>query len=150
MSAHDKGTVAVPPAPVPLRLSDGADPIDWLAEELGSLATACEATTAAVERHDLTALVGANELAETLTERIRDRAAALTDAERARVGSDRIRTLHERISRAVQRNAFVIERAWALDAATMRLLASLGRPDPDQPLHSYAPPGGPGYLDRQA
>src|SRR5512140_3952256 len=95
----------------------GADPVDWLAEELGSLAAACDATTAAVEQHDLVALMAANELAETLTERIRDRAAALTDAERTRVGSTRIRTLHERISRAVQRNAFLIEHAWALGAA---------------------------------
>ena len=135
---------------VMLRAPRGPDPVDWLAEELGSLAAACDATTTAVERHDLVALMAANELAVTLTERIRERAAALTDAERARVGSDRILTLHERISRAVQRNAFLIEHAWALDAATMRLLASLGRPDPELPLHSYAPPGGPGYIDRQA
>jgi hypothetical protein len=133
-----------------LRRPDGVDPVDWLAEDLGGLAAACDATTTAVENHDLAGLVAANELAETLTERIRDRAAGLTEAERARVGTDRIRTLHERISRAVQRNAYLIERAWALDAATMRLLASLGRPHPDLPLHSYGPPDGPGYLDRQA
>ena len=133
-----------------LRPPDGVDPVDWLAEELGSLAAACDATTLAVERHDITGLVTANALAEAITDRIRDRAAALTEAELARVGSERIRTLYERISRAVQRNAYLIERAWALDAATMRLLASLGRPDPDLPLGSYAPPGGPGYLDRQA
>jgi hypothetical protein len=133
-----------------VRPPDGVDPVDWLAEDLGELAAACDATTAAVEDHDLAGLLAANELAEALTERIRARAAGLTEAERARVGTDRIRTLHERIGRAAQRNAYLIERAWALDAATMRLLASLGRPDPSQPLHSYAPPGGPGYLDRQA
>lgn len=133
-----------------LRPPTGVDPVDWLAEELGSLAAACDATTAAVEQHDLVGLVAANEQAERLTERIRERASALTDAERARVGTERVRTLHERIGRAVQRNAYLIERAWALDAATLRLLASLGRPDTELGLGSYAPPVGPGYIDRQA
>jgi hypothetical protein len=121
-----------------------------LVAALGELADATDSLTTAVERHDLAGLVAANEHAEALTERIRDLSVGLTDSDRARIDHERIRALRERIDLAARRNAYLIERAWAIDAATMRLLASLGRPAPDMPLHSYAPPSAPAYLDRQA
>ena len=121
-----------------------------LVTALGELADATDSLTVAVEHHDLAALVIANECAEALAEWIKDLSVALTDADRVRIDHVRIRALRERIERGARRNAYLIERAWAVDAATMRLLASLGRPDPDVPLHSYAPPSAPGYLDRQA
>lgn len=126
------------------------DPVAGLAGDLADLAATCDATTDALEHRDLPALVAANEQAERLTARIREHAAGLTDADRMSVDTDPARALRERINRAAQRNAYLIERAWALDAATMRLLASLGRPPLDLAVRPYSPPDGPGYLDRQA
>jgi hypothetical protein len=123
---------------------------DWLADELADLVVACDATTTALERRDLPGLIAANERAEALMDRIRERATDLNDSDLSHADTDPARVLRERIDRATRRNAYLIERAWALDAATMRLLASLGRPAPDQATHPYAPPNGPGYLDRQA
>lgn len=127
-----------------------ADPGDWLADELADLVEACDATTTALELRDLPGLLAANERAEALMDRIRERAADLNDVDRSNADTDPARILRERISRATRRNAYLIERAWALDAAIMRLLAGLGRPAPDQAIHPYAPPNGPGYFDRQA
>jgi len=131
------------PAPAPDRPTA-------LVAALGELADATDSLTIAVERHDLARLVAASERAATLTAQIGDLSAGLTDADRARLDRERMRALRGRIDLAARRNAWLIERAWALDAATMRLLASLGRPTGDLPLQSYAPPPGPGYLDRQA
>ena len=58
--------------------------------------------------------------------------------DRERLDRRRIRALCERIDVAVRRNAYLIERAWALDAATMRLLAGLGAPDGDATSHLRA------------
>jgi hypothetical protein len=127
-----------------------ADRPTALVAALGELADATDSLTSAVERHDHASLVAANERAAALAARIGDLSAGLTDADRVRIDHARIGALRERIERAARRNAYLIERAWALDAATMRLLASLGRPAGDLPIHSYSPPPGPGYLDRQA
>jgi len=144
---------AFPGAPTPPdgpRPPDGRDRATALAEDLADLAAATDELTDAVERHDLVALLAANHRAEVLTAQIRDLSADLTDADRARVDTERVLRLRGRIDLAARRNAYLIERAWAVDASTMRLLATLGRPAGGLPVHSYAPPPGPGYLDRQA
>jgi hypothetical protein len=132
------------------RSPDGRDPPSALVEDLAELATSTDDLTAAVNRHDLAALLAANGRAEELVARLRARSGDLTDVERGRLDMVRVRVLQDRIDVAARRNAYLIERAWAVDAATMRLLASLGRPAGDGPGGPYAPPPGPGYLDRQA
>jgi hypothetical protein len=132
------------------RVPTGRDPAILLGEDLADLADATDSMTSAVERHDLARLVATNERAEALAARIGELSGSLTDADRTRLDHGRMRALCERIDTAVRRNACLIERAWALDAATMRLLAGLGRVATDTPLHPYAQPSTPGYLDRQA
>ena len=144
---------ASPRAPQPLGGPwplDPRDPVFALAEHLGELADASDSLTTAVEHHDLAGLEAANERAEALTVRIGDLAAGMTTADRVRVDNRRVRALRERIDVAARRNAYLIERAWAVDAATMRLLASLGRPAPDVALQPYAQPSAPAYFDRKA
>jgi hypothetical protein len=128
----------------------GRDPVIVLGEDLEDLADLTDALTSAVECHDLAGLVASNERAEGLASRIGEVSAGLTEADRERLDRLRIRGLCERIDVGVRRNAYLIERAWALDAATMRLLAGLGRTGADATLHSYAQPSAPGYVDRQA
>ncbi len=124
---------------------------------LGELAGAAASLTAAVERHDLAALVAANERAEILSARVGDLANALTDADRARLDLARMAALRDRLDLAARRNAYLIERAWAVDAATMRLLVGLGRSGsatdlgaPDHPARTYVTHEPPGDIDRQA
>ena len=121
-----------------------------LVASLTELADATDELTIAVERHDLAALLAANERAEMLTARADALANALDDADRAVLDPVRILALRERLDTAARRNAYLIERAWALDAATMRLLISLGRPSADSPMSTYAAPTSATYLDRQA
>lgn len=136
--------------------TEGFRPTGWsdvsaaLVDALSKLAASTDALTIAVERHDLAGLLAATDRAEVLTGKITEISAGLTDADRPGLDAERILALRDRLDVAARRNAYLIERAWALDAATMRLLASLGRPAPDVPLQSYAPPSVPGYLDRQA
>jgi hypothetical protein len=129
---------------------DRRDPVIVLGADLEDLADVTDSLTTAVEGHDLAGLVASNERAEALAARIGEASARLTDADRERLDRRRIRALCERIDVGVRRNAYLIERAWALDAATMRLLAGLGRAGTDGTLHSYAQPAAPGYVDRQA
>ena len=133
-----------------LRPTDRRDPVIALAEHLGELADAADSLTSAVEGHDLAGLEAANERAEALALRIGDLSAGLSEIDRVRVDNRRVRALRERIDTATRRNAYLIERAWAVDAATMRLLASLGRPSPDVALDTYVQPSAPAYFDRQA
>jgi hypothetical protein len=128
----------------------GRDPVIRLGEDLQDLADVTDALTRAVECHDLAGLVASNDRAEALAARIGETSAGLTDADRERLDRQRVRGLCERIDLAVRRNAYLIERAWALDAVTMRLLAGLGRTGADASPHSYAQPSAPGYVDRQA
>lgn len=134
----------------------GFRPTDWsdvstaLVDALSGLAASTDAMTIAVERHDLDGLLVATDRAEVLIRKVNEISAGLTEADRPWLDASGILALRDRLDVAGRRNAHLIERAWALDAATMRLLASLGRPAPDVPLHSYAPPSAPAYLDWQA
>lgn len=96
---------------------------------LRELLNAADAIATAVETHDRGALEVANALADrlaneigSLTSRLNpDEAASLSDPD------SRFRQIVERLRAAGRRNGLLIERAWALDAATTRLLAGLAR-----------------------
>ena len=114
-----------------------------LTAALDELVDATDALTIAVERHDLVALVAASDRAEVLTTRVDSIAAELGPVDRIELDAPRIAQLSEKLAVGARRNAYLIERAWALDAATMRLLAGLGQDRSD------ATPGdrlGSGYL----
>jgi hypothetical protein len=126
-----------------------------LAAALEDLADASDTLTIAVERHDLPGLIAASDRAERLTERVGGLAATLDPADRTQLDGPRIAGLRERLGISARRNAYLIERAWALDAATMRLLAGLGHggadASPDRPMAAYHPaPGAVLHLDREA
>jgi hypothetical protein len=126
-----------------------------LAAALEDLADASDTLTIAVERHDLAGLLAASDRADRLTTRVAGLAAALEPADRTQLDGARIAGLRERLSISARRNAYLIERAWALDAATMRLLAGLGQggadASPDRPMAAYQPTAGAVlHLDREA
>jgi hypothetical protein len=132
---------------------DGAAALLALLDALGD---ALDELTIAVERRDLGRLVGATAAAEGLSGAIRERARALPPEERAQLDRHRLRDLTERLAAAARRNAYLIEQAWSLDAATMRLLIALaqgvggageGTASSGYPI---AGPEAPAYLDRQA
>jgi hypothetical protein len=118
----------------------GTDPTERdLDGTLADLADVVDAIASAVGSHDLAALEAANARAVTLQAHIAALVAALDDAERARP-SRQLAGLVARLRLGVRRNALLIERAWSIDAATTRLLLSLGR-TPTEPLSvAYVPP----------
>jgi len=127
-----------------------------LTAALDELVESTDALTIAVERHDLVALVAASNRAEALTTRVNTIASELSPVDRIELDAPRIAQVSERLAVGARRNAYLIERAWALDAATMRLLAGLGqdRPDTglgDRPMNGYMTMTAPAlYLDRDA
>jgi hypothetical protein len=127
-----------------------------LALALEDLADASDTLTIAVERHDLPSLLNASDRAERLTEQVAVLATDLSPADRLALDGPRIAGLRERLGVSARRNAYLIERAWALDAATMRLLASVGQGGSDgsagdRPKNGYLPqPVAAMYLDREA
>lgn len=134
----------------------GLRPGSRAAQLLGALielADATDALTIAVERRDLPGLVAATDRAGATIPRIEQLTATLTPDERAELDPRHVAVLNERLAVAARRNAYLIERAWALDAATLRLLMSvgstLGATDPT--ASTYAAPGAPaGWIDRSA
>ena len=133
----------------------GATRAAALSVALEDLADASDTLTIAVERHDLPALVAASDRAERLTERVAGLAGGLDAADRVELDGSRIARLRERLAVSARRNAYLIERAWALDAATMRLLAGLSQggadASPDRPMAAYLPSAGAVlHLDREA
>lgn len=133
--------------------------VDGFLARLGQLADACDELTGAVERHELAALVGATERAERLAADVGRLEGALDEADRRLLDGDRVRALGDRLSATARRNAFLIERAWALDAATMRLLLGIAGGQPAA-ADGTVPASGPAaythasrpaaWLDRQA
>lgn len=126
-----------------------------LAAALEDLADASDTLTIAVERHDLPGLLAASDRAEHLTGRVAGLASSLDPVDRIELDGQRISGLRERLSVSARRNAYLIERAWALDAATMRLLAGVGQggadASPDRPMAAYQPTAGAVlHLDREA
>ena len=117
---------------------------------LRDLADASDALGDALMRHDHAALLTANGRTESVTAALTARAETLTDSERSELASPVLAPLFDRIRAAARRNAVLIEQAWELDAATMRLLVGVGRAQADGQLAAYAAPVQAGYVDRQA
>jgi hypothetical protein len=120
---------------------------------LEGLADTSDALTVAIVRRDHDAIVAATGRAEALIERL---ASLDADAAGRLVPDPAVAPLAARIGSAARRNALLLERAWATDAALLRLLAMAARagsdaagaqayaqpsPDPSQPA---------GWLDRSA
>ena len=97
-----------------------------LSSTLGALADAVDEIAGAVERHEHDLLVDATQRTTSLLEQLDARTRALP-AEESLDLRRRVAPLVERIRAGLRRNAYLIERAWAIDAETMRLLAGLGR-----------------------
>jgi len=121
-----------------------------LASTLARLIAASDGVTVALTHHDRPALELANAIAESLVAEVRELAASLTDDDRADLDAAGIVELRRRLAVAARRNAYLIERAWASDAALMRLLLGLGRITAEGNLGNYAENPGPTYVDRGA
>jgi hypothetical protein len=104
----------------------------------------------AVTRHDRLALMRCNEQAEPLVDEVNRLTATLTEEDRAVLGETGVTALCERLAAGMRRNARLIEHAWAVDAALMRLLLGLGRVGADGAVGSYSANPGPTYVDRGA
>jgi hypothetical protein len=138
----------------PLALAEGWLPfsprVTALRATLESLGDASEAIADAVLRHDHDALLAANERTDRLVAELGRAGAGLSADDLAELAAAGIPVLCERLRASARRNAYLIETAWALDAATMRLLAGLGKLAAEGGLRQYAEPQGPAYVDRQA
>ena len=134
--------------------ADGAGPgspeLSALAGALSRLAEASDGVADAVVRHDRLALLSCTERAEALVDEVGRINAALSDQERALLPGIGVPELCERLAAGARRNAYLIEQAWATDAALMRLLLGLGRVGSDGSLSGYSANPGPTYVDRGA
>lgn len=106
--------------------------------------------TDAVTRHDRVALEAANADAEALVAEVGRLAATLSPAERPFLAPLGIPAACERLAAGSRRNALLIERAWAVDAALMRLLLGAGRAGTEGTATGYGAAAGPTWLDREA
>jgi hypothetical protein len=148
MFASDDLTFGVDGAPPLLDL--GSPGIDALAAALERLVAASDAVTHAVTGHDHDGLVAANERADGLLAEVGRLTAALTPDDQALLPRTAVPGLCRRLGIAARRNAVLIESAWAVDAALMRLLLGAGRNGSENAVAGYGTSSGPAYLDRQA
>ncbi len=137
------------------RLRSSVDParsprVTQLTAALEALLDATDQVATAVQRHDRRALETANSRAGTLVTAVGSAAGALTEVDRYELMASAVPALCERLRVVARRNAYLIESAWAFDAAEMRLLAGLGRLASNGERNEYAAPGGPAYVDRGA
>lgn len=128
----------------------GSPELSALATALTRLVATSESVSDAVTRHDRIALLVANDQADYLVDEVNRLAAGLSDADRVELPAYGIPVLCERLAAGARRNAYLIEQAWAVDAALMRLLLGLGKVGSDGTVGGYAASSGPTYVDRQA
>jgi hypothetical protein len=128
----------------------GSPELTALTTTLTQLAEISDDVTNAVQRHDRPSLEQANERAEGLVSEVNRLAAALTQEDRALVGGTAIAGLCQRLAVAARRNAYLIEQAWAVDAALMRLLVGVGTAGAEGTVSGYGSQPGPTYVDREA
>jgi hypothetical protein len=121
-----------------------------LASALSRLLAASNGVTEALTRHDRAALEASNELSGSLVAEVGDLAAALTEQERLELGLTPIPRLREQLAATARRNAFLIEQAWAVDAALMRLVLGGGKAGQEAAGSGYGSTPGPAYVDRGA
>jgi hypothetical protein len=132
------------------RPSRGSPELSALASALSRLVATSDSVADAVTRHDRIALVTSNEQSEALVSEVNRLSTSLSDADRALLPEYGIPPLCERLAVGARRNAYLIEQAWAVDAALMRLLLGLGRVGADGQPGGYATAPIPSYVDRQA
>ena len=135
---------------VDYRASFGSTELSALTNALGRLVAASDGMAQAVTRHDRLALIACNEQAEALIDEVNRLSAALTDEAKGVLGESDVRALCERLDAGARRNAHLIEHAWAVDAALMRLLLGLGKVGADGTVGAYSANPGPSYVDREA
>ncbi len=121
-----------------------------MAAALTRLLAASDRVAEALTRHDRSALESSNELASSLVEEIGKLAGDLSDQERAEMTETAIPGLRMQLGAVARRNAYLIEQAWAVDAALMRLMLGVGRVGPDNSVSGYNSAPGPAYVDRGA
>jgi hypothetical protein len=121
-----------------------------LASTLSRLLAASNGVTEALTRHDRVALETSNELSSSLVAEVGDLAVGLTDQERLDLASTPIPELRAELAAAARRNAVLIEQAWAVDAALMRLILGGGKTGQDAAGTGYGSAPGPAYVDRGA
>ena len=122
-----------------------------LASALTRLLGASDAVADALTRHDRTALDRSNEVSTALMAEIGHIAGDLSDDDRLVLAESPIPSLRERLAVASRRNAYLIEQAWAVDAALMRLILGGGRIGAENSsVTGYETAPGPAYVDRGA
>jgi hypothetical protein len=126
---------------------------------LAALADTSDSLTAAIVTHDREAILNATLDAEAIVAELTRLEGATDPAARPRPADAGVVLLAARIEAAARRNALLLERAWATDAAILRLLATAARSEADAASGDYgaagmtaAPdPAQPsGWLDRSA
>jgi len=130
-----------------------SDPVAWLRQTLGGLVEATDAITSSITQRDITALGAAVARAEALTDAL-GRANPVLDEmrgdRRIRAAAPELVALRERLRENGRRNAVLIQRAWELDAAAVRLLVRLVSPDAELPAGAYQRAAAPRLLDTPA
>ena len=130
-----------------------SDPVAWLRQTLGGLVEATDAITSSITARDLAALGTAVSRAETLTEALGRANPTLEEMRgdrRIREAGPELVGLRQRLRENGRRNALLIQRAWELDAAAVRLLVRLVAPDAEQPAAAYQRAAAPRLLDTPA
>jgi hypothetical protein len=126
---------------------------------LAALADASDALTGAIVAHDREAIVAATRDAEAIVAQISRLEGSPDTAARPRPADTGVLLLAARIEAAARRNAILLERAWATDAAILRLLAAAARSEADAASGDYGSTGATaspdpaqpsGWLDRSA
>ena len=135
---------------VDYRASFGSPELSALTNALSRLVAASDGVAEAVTHHDRLALTRCNEQAEALVDEVNNLAAGLTAEDRSILGEVGVTDLCDQLAAGARRNAYLIEQAWAVDAALMRLLLGLGKVGADGTVGGYAANPGPSYVDREA
>jgi|ERR1035437_442289 hypothetical protein len=135
---------------VDFRADFGTPALSALTIALSRLVAASDGVADAVRRHDRLALISCNEQADALVGEVNRLSSSLTVEERSLLRVVGVTALSERLGECARRNALLIEQAWAVDAALMRLLLGLGKVGSDGNVGGYSSNPGPSYVDRQA
>ena len=130
--------------------SEASPRLDALASALGQLAAASDSVAEALTRHDRTALEASNEKADAMVQQVQVLGESLTPEDRTMLDAVGIPALRERIALGARRNAYLIEQAWAVDAALVKLLLGQGRIGADGAVAAYSADPGPACVDRGA
>ncbi len=120
------------------------------AAALSALIAATDAVAEAVRGHDHQALLAANARAEAALAEVGRRAPSVGADDRIELEWAGVPALCESLRSATRRNAHLIEHAWAVDAALIRLVAGLGRSTSEGGVGQYGNAPAPAYVDRQA